>query len=100
MPQFTIHQDFELRVLQHDQDLAEMVYPVSAEISLFEGLAGLESTMLCPLAECPFHRFRICGRIPAIPADAGSCEHRSNLEGPYGLTPKRLDELTVPVSPA
>src|SRR5262249_15221356 len=34
MPQFTLHKDFKVRVQQHDVDLAETVYPLSAEISL------------------------------------------------------------------
>ena len=66
MPQFILHKDFELRALPHGTDLAEAVYPLSAEISVLEGLAGLETTMHCQLAECPFFRFRICGRVPAI----------------------------------
>lgn len=95
MPQFTLHKNFEVRVLQHDADLAETTYPLSAEISLFEGLSGLESTMHCHLEECPFHRFRICGRIPAIPPHPDSCEHRKKLEGPYKLTPERLEVLVA-----
>jgi hypothetical protein len=91
MPQFTLHKGFEVHVLQHDADLAETVYPLSAEISLFEGLAGLESTMRCHLNECPFHCFRICGRIPAVPPHPDSCEHRKSLEGAYKLTPVRLE---------
>jgi FRG domain len=91
MPQFTLHHDPAVRVLQHDADLAKTIYPLSAQISLFEGLAGLESTMRCPHAECPFHRFRICGRIPAIPSHPDSCKHRENLEGFYKLTPERLE---------
>jgi hypothetical protein len=93
MPQFAVHKDFEVRVLQHDADLTDTVYPLFAEISLFEGLAGLENTMRCHLKECLFHRFRICGRIPAIPQHPGSCEHRRNLEGFYKLTPESLEAL-------
>jgi hypothetical protein len=95
MTQFTLHKDFEVRVLQHDTDIAEAVYPLSAEISLFEGLAGLESTMRCPLEECPFHRFRICGRIPTIPSHPDSCEHRKNIEGSYHLTPESLQAFVA-----
>ncbi len=93
MPQFTRYKDSELRVLEHDMDLVKTIYPLSTEISLFEGLAGLESTMRCNLTECPFHHFRICGRIPAIPPDPDSCEQRKNLEESYKLTPERLEVL-------
>ena len=95
MPQFILHKDFELRALPHGTDLAEAVYPLSAEISVLEGLAGLETTMHCQLAECPFFRFRICGRVPAIPERVDSCSHRRNMEVSYKLTPEQLEAITA-----
>lgn len=100
MPQLTLNKDFEVRALQHDADLAEMVYPLSAEISILEGLVGLESTMRCNLEECPFHRFRVCGRIPSIPPEPESCAHRRNLEEQYMLTPERLEAFSRGLEPA
>jgi hypothetical protein len=91
MPQFTLYKDLKIGVVKHDSDLAKTIYPLLTEFSLFEGLAGLESTMRCPLDECPFHRFRICGRISVIPAHPDVCKHRTNLEETYKLTHRDLE---------
>lgn len=93
MPQLALHRDYTVRALRHDADLVEMVYPLFIEAGLLEGCAGLESTMRCHLEECPFHRFRICGRVPEIPADPDSCKHRKNVETTYKLTPEQVGAL-------
>lgn len=95
MPQFTIHSGCELRVLKHDTDIAQAVYPISMEASLFEGLCGVATTMRCQATACVWNRFRICGRLPAAPASPGECTHRETLEKTYKLSVEQLDAFVA-----
>jgi hypothetical protein len=91
-PQFTRRSD-SLIAQPRDKELAGSLFVVETSRGIFEGLAGLETTMLCPRQECPFHHFRICGRVSSIPHDAASCGYRQMLVEKYKLTPEKLSAL-------
>jgi hypothetical protein len=66
MPQFARQAGGGMRVQLPDKELAQFIPTIEICRGLFEGLAGLETTMLCTREECPFHQFRICGRVVTI----------------------------------
>jgi hypothetical protein len=92
VPQFARRSD-GLLAQPRDKELAKDMLFIETSRGLFEGLAGLETTMLCTREECPFHHFRICGRVSSIPQDAASCRYRKVLIEEYKLTPEKLHEI-------
>ena len=93
VPQFSRQKGGTMTGQPLDQKFAQAIPVLETFRGVFEGLGGLETTMLCPRAECPFHRFRICGRVSFIPDDADSCRQRHALETEYKLTPEILSDF-------
>jgi hypothetical protein len=93
MPQFTRKRGGAMVVQPRAQEFAQAIPLIETYRGVFEGLASLETTMLCDKEECPFHRFRICGRVSDIPKDAASCRQRQALETDYKMTPEVLTNL-------
>ena len=99
IPQFIRMRGAQMRVLNHDKDLAALVAETEPIRSLAEGLAGLETTMTCTQEKCEFHRYRICGRVSEIPATHESCRHRIMLQA-NGITPELVAEAADLVAKA
>jgi hypothetical protein len=91
--QFSKRPGGKVAVIKHDQDSLAAYSSLEVARSLAEGLAGLTTTMLCPLAECPFHRFQVCGRVSTIPDDYRQCGFKKNLESEFSVHPETLEEL-------
>src|SRR5262249_18055496 len=93
VPQFNQLKGGTMSTRQFDQKFAQSIPLLETFRGIFEGIEGLETTMLCQLKECPFHRFRICGRVSFVPDDANSCRQRHALETVYELTPELIATL-------
>jgi hypothetical protein len=93
VPQFSRQKGGTMTGQPLDQKFAQAIPVLETFRGVFEGLGGLETTMLCPRAECPFHQFRICDRVSFIPDEADSYRQRHVLETEYKLTPEILSDF-------
>jgi hypothetical protein len=90
--QFTKHLNGKITFQKYDADLGELMVHVDRMRSVAEGLAELDTTMLCQQAQCPFHRFRVCGRVATLPDDFRNCKFKVQLEE-MNMSPETLESL-------